>query len=478
VLEAIGRRLPSPLALFFVALAGGVSIALAFLKGLQDPDYFWHLKTGELIATSGIPTTDPFSFTYGGEWTLHEWLGELLIYWLDRLVGPVGSLALFGLLPPAALAVAAFAARRFGAPTRAIVFGTLLAAAVLLPYVTVRPQAFSWLLLAVLISLLLGLRPGERRGLLALPLLFVIWANLHGLYVIGLGVLGLYAVATLLGRTPMAARPREVLGASVAAVLASAITPAGPAGLLYPLRYVDSGDWGLANIPEWQSPNFHDLVQLPLLVLILATALVAHRGPIGWLKILAYLSIAGALLANRNAPVAAVATLPALALGLANALPRNAARPTRDAGARRAIEAAVASLVAVGALLLLPAMPGARGVIHTRYPQAAVARLAEVQPASRVLAEYGWAGYVIAHLADSGTRVFVDGRNDMYPDEILAAYSTLLEAFPGWVELLERHRVDAILFPPDATLVKGIAQAEGWCEQYRDARQVLLLPCR
>ena len=40
-----------------------------------DPDFWWHLRTGELIVTSGLPSTDPFSWTAGGTaWVMHEWL--------------------------------------------------------------------------------------------------------------------------------------------------------------------------------------------------------------------------------------------------------------------------------------------------------------------------------------------------------------------------------------------------------------------
>ena len=46
-----------------------------------DIDFWWHLKTGELIATTGvIPTTDPFSYTVPGRpWVAHEWLWELAV---------------------------------------------------------------------------------------------------------------------------------------------------------------------------------------------------------------------------------------------------------------------------------------------------------------------------------------------------------------------------------------------------------------
>jgi hypothetical protein len=472
VLDRFGQRLPQPLTLFLVTLTA-VSVSLAFVKGLQDPDYFWHLQTGELIARSGLPSHDPFSFTYGGPWTLHEWLGELLIFRMVDGVGPVATLAVFALLPPATLAVLAVALRRDGVPIRAVVAATLICGTVLIPYVTVRPQLISWLLLAVILALLIRLKLTSARMLVALPPLFLLWANLHGLYVIGLGVVGVYVLFTLFGATEMATRKGQVALAGVASLLASAVTPAGPAGLLYPLRYIDSGDWGLAHIPEWQSPNFHDLVQIPLLALILGLAVVGQRGRT-WVRAVAYLAIIGALLANRNAPVAAVSCLPALAIGLAMWLPDRPS-PREGQGSRRLVETVAAALLVVGALVAIPATPGFAGVLLGRYPVAGVEHLRQLQPASRVVAEYGWGGYVIQSLYTDGARVFVDGRNDMYPETILRDYSTIRAADPGWGAILDRFNADAMLFPPEAPIVKGIAQSAGWCEAYRDARQVLLL---
>jgi hypothetical protein len=378
---------------------------------------------------------------------------------------------------PIGFAALALALRARGVPTLAISLPLVLAAAVAIPYATVRPQVLSWMLLSVLLALLLTLRSDRPARSLSLIPLFALWANVHGLYAVGLAVLGWYLLFTFLGRTPIADARRWMLGAAIGAGLACMVTPEGPAGILYPLRFLNAGDWGLANIPEWRSPNFHDAVQLPLLALIVAVAVSGGRGAPGWLRALAYIGIAMALVANRNAPVAAILAVPSLALASAGWLSSRATNPvsSRDAARRRLLEVAVAAVVVIGALSTVPA--NARGVVLGRYPVAAVDRLAVVEPSARVLAEYGWGGYVIYRLYDQGGRVFVDGRNDLYPQELLDEYSAARNADPDWEVILERHGVQAILFKPDATLVKGPAQAAGWCETYRDQEQVLLQPC-
>src|SRR6266508_614112 len=143
------RWFPSPTTIFVITL-GVILLAVALAKGTQDPDYFWHVTAGRLIATTGsVPSTDPFSFTWAGQpWTPHEWLSELLIYRIVAGFGSGGALLLFGLLGPLTFATLAFILRRHAVRTLPIVLASSLGAVVLVPFVTVRPQAISWLMMA------------------------------------------------------------------------------------------------------------------------------------------------------------------------------------------------------------------------------------------------------------------------------------------------------------------------------------------
>jgi hypothetical protein len=105
----------------------------------------------------------------------------------------------------------------------------------------------------------------------------------------------------------------------------------------------------------------------------------------------------------------------------------------------------------------------------------------EVNPDARVLAEYGWGGYVIWSGYDHGARVFVDGRNDMYAQAILEDYSAIREADAGWQELLAEYEVEAMIWPPEAVLTRGLLDGPlpdgtAWCEVFRDETQILYLP--
>lgn len=470
----MGRLLPPPL-LVWTGLLVGLGVVAALAKGVQDPDYFWHMATARWILEHGrIPDADPFSFTWAGRpWLPHEWLGEMLMYQLVSAIGPMPTMGLFGALVPASLGVLGWRLRASGLSNLPVALAMLAGALVFIPYATIRPQTMSWAIVALLLALLISLRPDRGWLLAALPVLFAVWSNLHGLWVVGLGIVAMFALATIAGATPMSARRRAVALAAGAAVLAVCLSPGGFTTLLYPLRYVDAGDWGLANIPEWQSPNFHDAVQWPLLALIALGSLTSAAAP-GWLRVLWVVGLVLALGANRNAPVAAVMAVPALAYGVARLLPR---RTTGDATiGRRLLETAAGVAVVVAAVVAIPAQPGTNGIVLDRYPADAVARLAD-EPPKRVLVEYGWGGYVIHELGPRGTRVFVDGRNDMYDQAILEEYTRMRSADPGWDERLERWQVDVILLPPEAPLTKIPTDRFGWCATFRDDRQVLLEPC-
>src|SRR3970040_3124489 len=118
--------------------------------------------------------------------------------------GRTGPLFVFVLSPAAIFAVLATALTRHGgARVLSLAPPFALGAFVLIGYVTLRPQASSWLLLSLLVWFLLAARPDQPARFLLLIPFFVLWANLHGVYVIGLGVVGVYTLFTLIGRTPL-----------------------------------------------------------------------------------------------------------------------------------------------------------------------------------------------------------------------------------------------------------------------------------
>ena len=466
-------RLHSPIPALWLALTGALA-AGSITRGIFDPDYFWHVATGRMILdVRHIPTRDPFSFTWFGEpWVQDQWLAQVLIVIVQEQLGLVVLLILFAAFAALGPALVAEALRREGVHMGAIILVTVLASAALFVQVTARPQVIAFAMLGALLAILIRLRPPSQHIAMLLPPLFLVWANTHGFFIVGLGVGLVYLLATLAGRTPMAERKWLVVAVGLACVAATALTPQGPAGILYAASFGGLDDWVGQNIIEWQSPNFHDTEYLPFLLLIVTLVLSGVRHVPGWLAALSFIGMALGLMALRSIGVGAILMLPAVALSVGHARGSPAIRPGRPE--RRWIELAFA---AVGAVVMVSGAAGAAGITADEdfFPIAGVEMLKDTDPDARVLASFGWGGYVLHELHPSGGRVFVDGRMPKYRPDLLDDYGAIINADTAWSNLADAYGVEAMLLRPRETITKGIAQDAGWCEVYRDELQVLLL---
>jgi hypothetical protein len=456
-------------------------VAVSLLHGLTDPDYFWHRATGQLILETGaLPDVDSFSFTrLGAPWIADQWLAELLMTAVSA-IGVGWGLALFGFLAGIGILGLMLVLVARGATVSAVAIAAVPALWLCGLYATMRPQVLSWSILGVELALLCVVTPRRKWVALLLVPLFALWANLHGLWVVGLGVGFIYVAFTLGGHTPMATRRSWVLVVGLLSAAAVVVTPYGLRGIAYIWNFADLGDWGAQHLAEWQSPNFHDPAVLPLLGLIVAIAVLGNRNTDSWIAAIAYFGVALALYAVRNAPVAGVLAFPLVASELtARRWPRRPPHPRSPARSsvrgRAVVEAIAASAVIVAALWIGLAHYDPSQQTRDRFPVAGVDRLAQLMPNARVLAHYGWGGYVIDRMRKGGAHVFVDGRNHLYGDSVLDEYSAIVAGDPGWERLVAKYRVTAILVHADSTLVHGLAQSAGWCEAYRDSLQVLLI---
>ena len=165
-----------------------------------DPDMWWHLRTGQIIFTEGIPRQDIFSFTVPDfEWITHEWLSQVLMWLVYVTADLPGLMVTFALLTAATylLLYAACEGRPFLAA-----FVVLLAAITSAIVWGARPQIFNLFFTALFVFLIEKVRRGgfSFRVLWLLPPLTMLWANLHSGYLLGVVFLGTIATGELLQR--------------------------------------------------------------------------------------------------------------------------------------------------------------------------------------------------------------------------------------------------------------------------------------
>lgn len=465
-----------------------------------DTDTWWHLRTGQFIAENReVPKSDPFSYTREGEaWVYPSaaWLTELRLYLLYDRLGP-GALNLW----VAAVVTGAFALIYFalsgGAFLRAFVL--ILAASASGVYWAARPYMASFFFAALFLWVLEDFRWKRKERLYLLPIAMLFWVNSHPGFAIGFLLWGIYMLDGLLAvfgdtwetgkglvREKFVSAARLRLGplphAGLFMLLAASLNPSGPRILSYPFETLSIGI--LRNfIEEWQSPNFHNAEVLPFLLLLMLcfAALGASKKRIGLSD---YLLVAGfgamALMAGRNislfaltAPIVLTRHAEPILQELSAKFAINlstATKPSRlQAGFNWILLATLFAAVLFKASIIFPAKAN-QAAYANQIPVAAVEYLQRENPPGKLFNSYNWGGYLIWALPEYP--VFVDGRTDLYSDELLTEWLQIVGAEPGWQTQLSQREVNLILLEPHWPLVQ-ILESEGWQQIYADGMAVI-----
>src|SRR6266851_2032591 len=315
-------RMLSTSRVFVVALMLGLFGLTA--RGMRDPDFWWHLRTGQHIAqTHSVPHLDFYSFTNAGkQWITHEWLSELIFYGVYRATGFGGLIILFGLVIGGA-----FALTYFRSPARPYIAGlsVVLAALATAPLWGVRPQMFSLLLPSIFLFVLYPPAPTPEvrsKNIWWLVPSTLLWANLHAGYAVGLALIALVIVAWLLdgviGSAPRDEALRAVRLLAILLLLCTLVVIFNPNGThlySYPFQTLHSRAMQ-TYIVEWASPDFHLIRFQPFLLLVLATfgtlALSPRRERPGTLLLLIATAYAG-MRSSRHIFIFALVAAPLLA---------------------------------------------------------------------------------------------------------------------------------------------------------------------
>jgi hypothetical protein len=179
---------------------------------IEDPDIWWHLRTGQWIVAHGhVPIEDPFSiFGAGKPWIAYSWLFEILVYGLHRYFGLTGLVAFTVTMSLIVAVTIHLLLRRARLPFVAEVLLLAVIFASLKPLLSPRPWLFSILFTAIELILILNLRCSWKLlPALVLPMLFVLWANLHIQFVYGLAILGFLILESIVNRFARSGLPQR-----------------------------------------------------------------------------------------------------------------------------------------------------------------------------------------------------------------------------------------------------------------------------
>jgi len=221
-----------------------------------DPDLWWQIRSGELILDQGsVPQTDTWSFnTEGEQWTNHEWLSGVVFAKAYEWGGSIGLLLVRNALFLAMVGGLVIAyARRIKQPL-IVFFLVLVTVPILAVFINVRAHSFTYVFVVWSIVALDRARDGNWKWLYLLPVISLLWANLHGGFALGLGLIGLSLLFMLLGLDGIGERPSgrdrmRIIWVGLATLATTLINPFGP--LLYVYVFEELGAEHVL-VSEWQ----------------------------------------------------------------------------------------------------------------------------------------------------------------------------------------------------------------------------------
>lgn len=472
---------------FFILLF--LVLFLMTLYPITDPDFWWHLRTGQLILqTHAIPHTDPFSFTsIGKPWVAQEWLSEVFMFGLYR-IGSYGLLIfVFSLIITGAFLLSYLRSPRKSRPYVAG-FTLLLGAFATWPTWGVRPQMISLLLTSLFLYMLDRHQvEGKLKFIVPLPVIMLVWVNLHAGYILGLIIIAIYVAGSLIellkeklqktkSLNALPLNSTLMLSATLgASILATLVNPNGLRILLYPFLSLTS-QATQQFIQEWFSPDFHQLIWQPLAWFILAiiiAGMLRKQGISASKILLTLVFVYAALRSMRYVPLFAIVTIPILSeqIGSFFEIQPEVKKPSRQFN--WLIPIVMVCSVAVISICFVHVVQQQPKSEAEDFPKAAVDWIAENHPEGNIFNSYYWGGYIIWRLYPQ-YQVYVDGRAfDVYGDKFLYDYMDIYRAQSNWEEALDKQAVRLVVVDPKSGLASALRQSSGWEIVYEDQLSVL-----
>jgi hypothetical protein len=497
---------------------------------LADSDTCWHLRTGEWIIAHGqVPRQDIFSYTHAGQpWYAWEWLWDVCFGFLNQHFGLAAVIACSMLVICCTSALLyRLVLRKCPNPLIAIVVTGFAAAGASIHWLA-RPHLFTLLLTVIFLGILdrayielldraregvasgagggkgfsWASGPATRKMLWLLPVLTILWTNLHGGFLAGLIVIGGYAGGGLIGmllapseaRQAILARVKPFVVCGILCTLATLVNPYFIGLHKHIVTYL-MDPYFYEHITEFMSYNFaHPAARFveTLMLLSVATAvwnLYRRRFEYvvllcGWLHL--------GLHARRNIALFSVVCAPLVAeavfywlrdlesahvaqwiKSLVLRFEESSAQILETDRLPRLHLASAVAMVILAVLLYAPQPPETFQATYDakEYPVEAVKVLMR-DGDDRIFTNDLWGGYLIYRLYPK-VKVFIDGRSDFYSAAFELKYLDVLDVKYDWDQNLDHFGAHTALVPADCPLAGALKENPRWRVVYDDKKALI-----
>lgn len=420
-----------------------VFFSISFIK--LDSDFGWHLQAGEMIVTHGMSTKEYFTYSMPDyPFVDFEWGSHVLVRYLYHIVGYGGLAVLYTFFGVASLYVASLKLKT-GPFKSALV---LLSASSLLFFIGIRVQVISLVFFSVLVYLVeYRLKSNWIYGL---PLLFFLWANLHGGFVLGLFVFGLFVFSRMISERKFNGKEWVLL---VISIFATLINPYGINLWRETLMIITDAQLR-STVVEWTPVFFFLKFSLWMItaVVIALAVLLRKKVPrvLGVIEVILFVS---ALSSVRNVPYFVLFSLFFVAQTLPLAekeLPKKKDVLLRYFQAQRVFFgiALIVFTVEFGMELYRANYFSERNY----YPVNAVEYLHHHPMSGNVFSTYEWGGYLIWKYPEK--KVYIDGRmsswkviRDGHEFNAFGEYNNLLYQQQLLIPFLSKYHIRTVVLP-------------------------------
>lgn len=453
---------------------------------LSDCDTGYHIRAGEeIIKKLSVPTHDIFSFhNPPPEWIAHEWLSEVIMAIIHRFSGLTG-LVLFFAISISILYLLFFEfIKREGINVIVSLSVCMLVIASSTLHWLARPHIFSLMITIIWYHLLDQFQYNGRNYIYFLPLIMFIWVNLHGGFILGLILIIVYIAGNLMmlllsdtmQRMILMRKVRMLLITFSACVVSTYLNPYGFKILIFPLRLV-MDRFIMDHVNEFLSPNFHEAMPFKYLLFLLIGISSLSPIKLNVIELLLVLLFTDmALYSARYIPLFSIIVAPVLLRRLKTWPSESRSKMLEELKIRierieRIDKSSKGHLLPILSVVLICIL-GVNGSIkfefdRNRKPVDAVEFLKKADLMGNMFNNDEFGDYII-YAAWPKYRVFFDGRSDMYGSDRMKEYFKVARIEPGWEEVLNKYKINFIVFDASSSLSLFLMQRNEWKLIYAD----------
>jgi hypothetical protein len=405
------------LAVMFLVLVLGAFIWKGSV-GL-DPDFGWHIRSGEYILENGIPSFDPLSYTMPSfPFIDHAWGSSILFFLFYPVVSLCGLSFLLSFLLLISLFYLIYNTKENASLTRfaEICLSPLfiIGIALLYSFFFVRAQVFSWVLWSVFVSIFVNKSLWNKYKLL-LPVLFIVWVNLHGGFALGIFSLLIYTFSHFYKKS---LKRIDLMLVSLC-IFATFMNPYG----IYIWKEVFmtiSSPLLRQHIDEWKSLVFSPDVSLLCFMLFSSVSIIHFRKKIPFEQLfLFWFLLMQSILSVKNIPFWIILTLPLITKTMKYFYDEISLIPHGEERFKKFANIFLPISLSILLLSFFTGMGNAYTIQESAfYPKNAIKYLqANKNDTGHIFSEYGWGGYLDWKYPSE--KVFVDGRMAIWREDSL-----------------------------------------------------------